>query len=62
MRDEKVIEILTDRLFDTNEEELLHVLGWNSIVNLWRVWEAVGELEADWVDALEAIEELEASK
>ena len=41
MSDGSIIEILTDRLFMSNEEELMHVLGWNSIINLWRVQEAI---------------------
>lgn len=47
MSDERVIEILTDRHFETNEEELMHVLGWEGIVNLWRVYEEREELEED---------------
>ena len=40
----------------------MQTLGWGSIVNLWRVQEAIEELEADWVDAYEDFGELEASK
>lgn len=43
MSEERVIEILTDRHFETSEEELMHVLGWDSIVSLWRVWEFILE-------------------
>lgn len=57
-----IIVDLTDRLFMSNEEELMETLGWGSIVNLWRVQEAIEELEADWVDAYEDFGELEASK
>lgn len=57
-----IIVDLTDRLFMSNEEELMEILGWGSIVNLWRVQEAIEELEADWVDAYEDFGELEASK
>ena len=39
-----IIVDLTDR-FMSAEEELMQTLGWDSIVNLWRVWEAIGELE-----------------
>jgi len=44
---EDVIVDLTDRLFMSNEEELMQTLGWGSIVNLWRVYEAREELEAE---------------
>ena len=42
---ETIVEIMSDRYFDTAEEELMETLGWGSIVNLWRVWEAVEELD-----------------
>ena len=45
--DDGIIEILTDRFFETNEEELMRVLGWNSIINLWRVQEAIDEVVVD---------------
>lgn len=41
-----IIVDLTDRPFMSAEEELMQTLGWGSIVNLWRVYEAVEELEA----------------
>ena len=40
-----IIVDLTDRLFMSAEEELMQTLGWGSIVNLWRVYEAIEELE-----------------
>lgn len=43
MTQNAVVDILTDRHFDTAEEELMMILGWDSVVNLWRVYEAVEE-------------------
>lgn len=55
MSDDGIIEILTDRPFETNEEELMHVLGWNSIINLWRVQEAI-EMKAT-IDCFKVVDE-----
>jgi len=47
MMESILVDILTDRFFETNEEELMHILGRDSIVNLWRVYEERDELEKD---------------
>lgn len=59
---EVIVDLDTGRLFMSAEEELMETLGWGSIVNLWRIQEAISKLESDWIDALEVIEEMEEKK